>query len=167
MIDKEQKSAEIAQNSGTVKQKSTEVLAAASAQEPFGWVKSSEIKPASAFGGSVNLWLEQYDCDTPLYTAPQPAAPQAAPAVDDDLWYLQDTRCYVGNDVLWWAKDGKGYTTDVSKAHAYNRAEAFRQAAMRGTDRAWPKRYIDSKTRPVVDMQYINHDAALAAQGGA
>lgn len=31
-------------------------------------------------------------------------------------YYLQDKRQYVGNDMLWWAKDGAGYTTDVSKA---------------------------------------------------
>ncbi|WP_313237835.1 hypothetical protein [Delftia acidovorans] len=96
------------------------------------------------------------------------AAP-AAPAVDagGDGWYLQDTRSYVGNDVLWWAKDGKGYTTDVSKAHVFTREEAFSQAAMRGVDRAWPKAYIDGKTRPAVDMQYINHDQAIAAQAAA
>ncbi len=81
---------------------------------------------------------------------------------DADLWYLQDTRSYVGNDVLWWAKDGNGYTTDISKAHVYTREQAFRLAAMRGCDRAWPKAYIDSKTRPAVDMQYIDHDAAMA-----
>lgn len=85
---------------------------------------------------------------------------------NEDKWYLQDTRSYVGNDVMWWAKDGKGYTTDVSKAHVYDRDAAFRQAAMRGTDRAWPKAYIDGKTRPAVDMQYINHEEAIAAAQG-
>jgi len=100
---------------------------------------------------------------------PGPAAAPAEPAVDawGDGWYLQDTRSYVGNDVLWWAKDGKGYTTDVSKAHVFTREEAFSQAAMRGVDRAWPKAYIDAKTRPAVDMQYINHDQAIAAQAAA
>ena len=94
--------------------------------------------------------------------ASTPPAP-AAPSPDADLWYLQDTRTYIGNDVTWWAKDGNGYTTDVSKAHAYTREQAFRQAAMRGCDRAWPKAYIDGKTQPAVDFQHINHDAALAA----
>lgn len=84
-----------------------------------------------------------------------------------DLWYLQDTRQYVGNDVLWWAKDGKGYTTDVSKAHVYSFDAAFRQAAVRDTDRPWPKSYIDGKTRPAVDFQHIRHtDAIAAATGG-
>jgi len=110
-------------------------------------------------------------CLVPVEPTPQaqPAdaldADQPEPA---DLWYLQDTRGYVGNDVLWWAKDGNGYTTDISKAHAYTRDEAFQQAAMRGTNRAWPKAYIDGKTRPAVDMQYIDHQAAMAAaqEGG-
>jgi hypothetical protein len=103
-----------------------------------------------------------------LWCLDQPIS-EAAPAVDadGDSWYLQDTRSYVGNDVLWWAKDGKGYTTDVSKAHVFTREEAFSQAAMRVVDRAWPKAYIDGKTRPAVDMQYINHDQAIAAQAAA
>ena len=37
------------------------------AQEPFGWVKSSEIESARRHGGSINLWRIRYDCDTPLY----------------------------------------------------------------------------------------------------
>lgn len=67
---------------------------------------------------------------------------------------------------MWWAKDGNGYTTDVSKAHVYTREIAFRQAAARGTDRPWPKAYIDAKTRPAVDFQYIDHAEALAAGSG-
>lgn len=98
--------------------------------------------------------------------SPLPAA-EALPATEKmtDEWYLQDTRFYTGNDVMWWAKDGKGYTSDVNKAHVYEREEAFRQAAIRGTDRAWPKSYIDGKTRPAVDMQYIDHAEAIAMQG--
>jgi hypothetical protein len=96
---------------------------------------------------------------------PAPAAQQPAELTDE--WYLQDTRIYVGNDVSWWAKDGNGYTTDISKAHVYTREEAFRQAAMRGCDRAWPKTYIDGKTRPAVDMQHIDHEEAIKAQGGS
>jgi hypothetical protein len=81
------------------------------------------------------------------------------------LFYLQDSRGYVGNDVLWWAKDGKGYTTDLSKAHAYTKDEAVAQHEMRETDIPWPKDYIDAKTRPAVDMQYIKREEALAGTG--
>ena len=41
------------------------------AQEPaFGWINSSELAQARLHGGSVNMWLEKYDCDFPVYTAP-------------------------------------------------------------------------------------------------
>lgn len=85
--------------------------------------------------------------------------------MSDQLFYLQDSRSYVGNDVLWWARDGKGYTTDLSKAQVYTREEAQRQHDMRRSDIPWPKAYIDAKTRPAVDMQYIKRDEALADSG--
>ncbi|MES2319957.1 MAG: hypothetical protein V4631_20955 [Pseudomonadota bacterium] len=65
-------------------------------------------------------------------------------------FYLQDSRSYVGNDLLFWSKDGKGYTTDVSKAQVYSREQALAQHQSRETDIPWPKAYIDAKTRPAV-----------------
>ena len=82
-----------------------------------------------------------------------------------ELYYLQDKRQYVGNDVLWWAKDGKGYTTDLSKAEVYTKEKAIRQNSHRETDVPWPKDYIDAKTRPAVDMQYIDIQIALQGTG--
>lgn len=81
------------------------------------------------------------------------------------LFYLQDSRSYVGNDVLWWAKDNKGYTTDLRKAELYTLEEANRMHQQRLTDIPWPKEYIDNKTRPAVDMQYIKRDEALKGTG--
>ena len=82
-----------------------------------------------------------------------------------EQFYLQDSRGYVGNDVLWWAKDGNGYTTDLSKAETYTKDEAQRMHDSRRSDVPWPKSYIDAKTRPAVDMQYIKRDEALAGTG--
>ena len=82
-----------------------------------------------------------------------------------DQFYLQDSRSYCGNDVMWWAKDGKGYTADLSKACIYTKDEAVRQHKERETDIPWPKSYIDQKTRPAVDMQYISRSEALAGTG--
>ena len=82
-----------------------------------------------------------------------------------EQFYMQDSRGYIGNDVLWWAKNGKGYTTDLSKAEVYSREEAQRMHDNRRSDIPWPKIYIDSKTRPAVDMQYIKRDEALAGTG--
>ena len=75
-------------------------------------------------------------------------------------YYLQDTRQYVGNDVLFW-RDGGGYTTDVSKAEIFTEERAFRQHDCRETDRPWPKEYIDEHTRPAVDHQYIDYEMAM------
>lgn len=83
----------------------------------------------------------------------------------EPLFYLQDSRSYVGNDVLWWAKGGNGYTTDLSKAHVYSLKDAQAQHDMRPSDIPWPKDYIDGKTRPAVDMQYIKRDEALQGTG--
>lgn len=82
-----------------------------------------------------------------------------------ELYYLQDNRSYVGNDLLFWAKDGAGYTTDLNKAEIYSRKSALGQHRCRETDIPWPKEYIDAKTRPAVDMQYVDIDIALNGTG--
>ena len=79
-----------------------------------------------------------------------------------ELYYLQDKRSYVGNDLLFWAKDSKGYTTDVRRAEVFTREEALRQNRDRDTDVPWPKDYIDAKTRPAVDVQLVELEEALA-----
>lgn len=81
------------------------------------------------------------------------------------LFYMQDSRTYVGNDVLWWALNGNGYTTDLRMAQTYTQEAAQRMHNTRRTDIPWPKDYIDQKTRPAVDMQYIKRDEALAGTG--
>ncbi|HQS60002.1 MAG TPA: hypothetical protein PKZ37_16620 [Gallionellaceae bacterium] len=75
-------------------------------------------------------------------------------------FYLQDSRDYIGNDVLWWA-DAGGYTTDLNKAEIFTKESAYRQNKMRETDIPWPKSYIDGKSRPAVDMQYIQPTAEM------
>ncbi len=82
-----------------------------------------------------------------------------------DEFYLQDSRSYVGNDMLFWAKDGNGYTTDLRKAEVYSRADAVAQHQSRETDIPWPKDYIDAKTRPAVDVQYVKREEALRGTG--
>ena len=82
-----------------------------------------------------------------------------------DEFYLQDSRSYVGNDMLFWAKDGRGYTTDMRKAQVYTKEQAVAKHRSRETDIPWPKAYIDARTRPAVDMQYVKRVEALAGTG--
>ena len=79
-------------------------------------------------------------------------------------FYMQDKRQYVGNDMLWWAKDGKGYTCDLSKALIWSKFDALVQAESRDTDIPWPKEYIDARTRPTVDVQHVDRDVAMPAK---
>ena len=76
-------------------------------------------------------------------------------------YYIQDNRQYVGNDLLWWAKGGCGYTTDVSKAEVWSKEAAMRQHGRRESDVPWPKDYIDAHVRPAVDHQCVDHEVAM------
>lgn len=82
-----------------------------------------------------------------------------------DEFYLQDSRSYVGNDMMFWAKDGKGYTTDMRLAEVFTKDEAQKRHNHRASDIPWPKAYIDARTRPAVDMQYVKRAEALAGTG--
>ena len=81
------------------------------------------------------------------------------------FYYLQDSRSFVGNDVLWWRKGGEGYTTDMREAETYTKDEAQRMHRARNSDIPWPKNYIDTKTRPAVDFQDIKRAEALEGTG--
>ena len=51
-----------------------------------------------------------------------------------DMYYIQDSRQYVGNCVLWWAKGGNGYTCNLLKAALYTEEEAKKICSDRETD---------------------------------
>ena len=75
-----------------------------------------------------------------------------------DQFYLQDSRSYVGDGLTFWAKDGKGYVTDLAKAELYTAEQA---QAHRETDIPWPKEYVDARVRIGVDCQYVTLSEAL------
>jgi hypothetical protein len=71
----------------------------------------------------------------------------------EPMYYLQDTRGYVGNYPLWWVKNGNGYTTDLRKAEKYTLDDAMRQHRSRESDIPWLCSEIDAIQRPTVDVQ--------------
>ena len=79
-------------------------------------------------------------------------------------YYLQDSRGYVGNDMLFW-REGGGYTTDLNEAELFTRESALRHNQDRETDIPWPKEYVESKTRPAVDVQFVDIEEALYGLG--
>lgn len=78
-------------------------------------------------------------------------------------YYLQDSRDFVGNDMLFWRLGG-GYTTDVSQAEIFTKESALKQHRDRETDVPWAVEYIDGITRPAVDVQYADKDFSLAGE---
>lgn len=79
-----------------------------------------------------------------------------------DQYYIQNG--YVGNAVLWWAKNSEGYTTDIKKAGKYSKQQAMNICVTRANDRAWPCEYIDNNEKAkklVIDSQYLDHSQLL------
>jgi len=83
-------------------------------------------------------------------------------SAEQGSFYLQDSRNYVGNAMLWWAKDDRGYTTDLTNAETYSKEVALYKHSARPSDIPWPKAYIDGKTQRTVDMQYVKRSEAIA-----
>ncbi len=96
--------------------------------------------------------------------APVAAKPEQQAQAGEPLYYLQDTRSYVGNCPLWWAQDGNGYTSDLRKAHRYTFQEAMGKHLSRETDLPWACSEIDPLQRPTIDVQDMHKLRSNAAQ---
>lgn len=73
------------------------------------------------------------------------------------FFYVQDRRNYIGNAVLWWAKNSRGYVTDISKAHKYTWDE-IQSFNPRESDIIWESEHVESAIRQYVDSQYLNRE---------
>lgn len=68
----------------------------------------------------------------------------------DNLFYVQDTRQYVGNCVLWWRQGKAGYTTKITDAHVFHEDEL---PSLRDTDKPWPVDIVRDSASLRVDFQ--------------
>lgn len=101
--------------------------------------------------------------DTPL---PGHAAPTAQ-TVDlgaERMFYIQDTRQFVGNCPMWWGPNGSGYVTRLDEAGRYTEQEAIKQNRTRDTDIPWPCAEIDAIARRTVDGQHMRPRAERLAE---
>ncbi|WP_313171405.1 dATP/dGTP pyrophosphohydrolase domain-containing protein [Stenotrophomonas sp.] len=73
----------------------------------------------------------------------------------EPMFYIQDTRSFVGNCPMWWAPNGAGYVTRLDEAGRFTEQEAIRQNRSRETDVPWPCAEIDKLGRITVDMQHM------------
>lgn len=100
-------------------------------------------------------------------------SPQPATAGDVERYVVQDKRQIVGNCVLWWAKDAKGYTCNLDEAHHYTEAE-IRERRWRSTDIVRPLskltviRHVRGDVRLPDEPEWVRHegDALRASKGG-
>lgn len=67
------------------------------------------------------------------------------------LYYIQDTRSYCGNSVMWWRTNGEGYTSNL--AEAWKVPGTWRG---RETDKLWPCAEIDAGATRQFDMQLLS-----------
>lgn len=81
------------------------------------------------------------------------------------LFYIQDTRSFLGNSPVWWGHNGSGYTSNILNAGVYSQEQAVAQHKSRESDVPWPKSYIDKKISVTVDFQHISIKDALKGTG--
>lgn len=75
---------------------------------------------------------------------------------------LQDSRGNTGDRLMFWAKDGAGYTTNLDQAQRYTREDAASQNESRESDLPWPLAYLVERMELAVDCQYLKPEAVDA-----
>lgn len=86
-------------------------------------------------------------------------------AVSEDLYYLQNVSAgYVGNNPLWWAESGKGYTSYIDNAQKFTQADAFKMLNEDAKKwKAWPVDVVNQATYRTVESQQLNRMQPLEA----
>lgn len=83
--------------------------------------------------------------------------------MEQHLYYIQ-TEGYVGNAMIWWRPEHRGYTPNINEAGKYSTDEAMKICENSDKSRAWPCEYIDSHPtakKLIVDMQHIDYNAMM------
>ncbi len=81
---------------------------------------------------------------------------------ENEMYYVQDSRSYVGNCVLWWGKNSSGYVCSINEAHKYTKQEIIAKFIDgRDTDIVWNAKHIEGNIKQVVDIQNINQEFSV------
>lgn len=68
----------------------------------------------------------------------------------EKLYYVQDSRSFCGNSVMWWRPEGNGYTSNLADAMKVESTWIGRS-----TDKLWPCEEIDKLATLQFDMQLL------------
>ncbi len=84
--------------------------------------------------------------------------------MNNQLYYVQDQRSYVGNSMLWWKHDDRGYVCDIRDAKVFTQDEIDKMHSIKhGSKKAWPVEYIEARVSHHIDMQDCNHEQAVSS----
>lgn len=72
-----------------------------------------------------------------------------------ELFYLQDSRSFVGSNVVFWNIGGHGYGTNLDKIQTYTSEQAQRMHSNRITDIPLSMPLVDKLSIKAVDHQYL------------
>lgn len=70
----------------------------------------------------------------------------------NELFYLQHVSYLDGNAAVWFQKGCEGYTSDLSKAELFTKAQALAMAEGSSWTVLWPKAEIERLMRPTVSI---------------
>lgn len=76
---------------------------------------------------------------------------------ENDMYYVQDSRSYLGNLVYWWAKGSNGYTTYIDKAEKYTKEQLIKNFKnTSSTNLFWSVKHVNEKISKHVDIQNLD-----------
>ena len=74
-----------------------------------------------------------------------------------EMYYIRNEG-YLGNALIWWKEDRRGYTCDINKAHKFTITEAVNICKIRSEDTFYKCSYIDNLSEAqklIIDCQYV------------
>ena len=75
---------------------------------------------------------------------------------ENEMFYVQDARNYVGNSVLWWGINDSGYVCDIRKAHKYTKEEIIKKFSHgRESDIIWNAKHVEGNISYHIDSQHL------------
>lgn len=81
---------------------------------------------------------------------------------ENDMYYVQDARSYVGNCVLWHGLKNSGYVCGIKEAHKYTKQEIVAQFIDgRDTDIIWSAKHIEQHIKQAIDVQNISKEFSI------
>ncbi|WP_053091063.1 hypothetical protein [Stenotrophomonas maltophilia] len=128
--------------------------------EPVAWMTHHDEPMLFPTAAEAADYCEDDEQPVPLFRSPT----QPVDLVQEPMFYIQDTRQFVGNCPVWWAPNGGGYVTRLDEAGRYTEQEAVKKNRTRDTDIPWPCAEIDAIARPTVDFQHMRPRAERLAE---